>query len=223
MWKLIALASILLAFALGSAADAGCRLCVESITAQVSGGSGWGKSIDLRVIARAADQASIPVTATAVVMQVDGDRSKCLTVSLTRSGVEGGLATYSGTFTGYGQSTHSGRLDLGGEIYDFTVPLNGEPGQVKLIEGAAATQTIAQRPIAVVPAPAIQPPAAATPVPAAAAQRIDAAQEGSTGGLSAPDQQGILIGIGVVAFVAGSVLLERRRSVARQPESALET
>jgi len=217
MWKLIALTSLLLAFALGSAADAGCRLCVESITAQATGGngSGWGKSFDLRVVARAADQANIPGTATAVVMQVDGDRSKCLTVSLTRSSVESGLATYSGTFTGHGQSTHSGRLDLGGEIYDFTVPLNGQPGQVRLIEGAAATQTIAQRPIAVIPAPAIQAPAAATPAAVAAAQPVSAPQGASSGGLSVPDQQGLLLGIGVVAFVLGSVLLERRRTHAR--------
>lgn len=221
MWKLIALTSLLLALALGSAADAGCRLCVESITAQTSsGGSGWGKSITLRVIGRATDQASIPTTATAVVMQVDGDRSKCLTVSLARTGLEGGLVTYSGTFTGYGQSTQSGRLDLGGEIYDFTVPLNGEPGQVKLIEGAAATQTIAQRPIAVVPAPATQ--ATAAPIPAVA-QPASVREREPAAGLSAPDQQGILIGIGVVAFVAGSVLLERRRSAVSRTDSALES
>lgn len=217
MWKVIALTSLLLALALGSAADAGCRLCVESITAQTSGGgSGWGKSITLRVIARATDQASIPMTATAVVMQVDGDRSKCLNVSLSRSGVEGGLATYSGTFTGYGQSTHSGRLDLGGEIYDFTVPLNGEPGQVKLIDGAAASQTIAQRPIAVVPAPAIQAPVAAVAQPASARESEPAAE------LSAPDQQAILLGIGVVVFVAGTVLLERRRAHDRGTGGVLE-
>lgn len=219
MWKLIALTSLLLALALGSAADAGCRLCVESITAQAEKGSGWGKSIDLRIIARVADASSVPATATAVVMQVDGDRSKCLTVSLARTGLEGGLATYSGTFTGYGHSTHSGRLDLGGEIYDFTVPLNGEPGQVKLIEGASASQTIAQRPIAVVPAPATQ--ATVAPV-AAAAQPAAVREREAPAGLSTPDQQGILIGVGVVAFVAGSVLLERRRSAARRTEGALE-
>lgn len=225
MWRLITLASVLFILAAGSPAEAGCRLCVESVTAQATGGSGagWGKSFDLRVVARAADQASIPGTATAVVMQVDGDRSKCLTVSLVRSGIEGGLVTYSGSFTGYGQATHSGRLAIGSEVYDFTVPLNGEPGQVKLIDGAAATQTIAQRPIAVVPAPAIQAPAVATAAPIPAAARPESGREReAAAGLSVPDQQGILIGIGVVAFVAGSVLLERRRSAARRTEGALE-
>ena len=148
MRRLIALASVLLILAAGSSADAGCRLCVESITAQSSGsGSGWGKSISLRVIARAADPASAPAT---------------------------------------------------------------------------ASQTLAQRSIAVVPAPATQAPAAATPVAVAAAQPGGVQQEGSTGGLSAPDQQGILLGIGIVAFVAGSVLLERRRSAAHRTEGALE-
>lgn len=225
MWRLITLASLLFILAAGSPAEAGCRLCVESITAQATGGSGagWGKSFDLRVVARAADQASIPGTATAVVMQVDGDRSKCLTVSLVRSGIEGGLVTYSGSFTGYGQATHSGRLALGDEVYDFTVPLNGEPGRFKLIEGAAATQTIAQRPIAVVPAPAIQATVAPTVAPIrAAAQPASAREREAAAGLSVPDQQGILIGIGVVAFVAGSVLLERRRSAADRTEGVLE-
>ena len=223
MWRLIALTSLLLAFALGTAADAKCRLCIESISAQTTDGTGgFGKQITLRLTARSSEGGILPESATAVVMQVDGDRTKCRTVVLQRTGVAGGgLGTFAGSFNAYGQTTHSGRLDLGGEVYDFTVPLDGRPGTVQLVAFAPGTAPTVQAPA---PQAVAQVPAApvTTARPAAAAQPAGGVRNDPARGLSGPDQQGILIGIGIVVFVAGSVLLERRRAHDRGAEGALE-
>ena len=223
MWKLIALTSLLLAIALGTAADAKCRLCIESISAQTSDGTGGvGKQITIRLTARSSEGGTLPESATAVVMQVDGDRTKCRTVVLQRTGLAGGLGTFAGSFNAYGQTTHSGRLDLGGEVYDFIVPLNGQPGTVQLVAfapgTAPTTQVRAPQVIAQVPA---APVAAARP--AAAAQPAGGVRSDRAPDLSGPDQQGILLGIGIVIFVAGTVLLERRRAHDRDTRGALET
>lgn len=222
MWKLIALTSLLLALALGSAADAKCRLCIESISAQTTDGTGgFGKQITLRLTARSSEGGILPESATAVVMQVDGDRTKCRTVVLQRTGVAGGLGTFAGSFNAYGQTTHSGRLDLGGEVYDFTVPLNGQPGTVQLVVFATGTAptTQVQAPPAVAQVPAAPVRAA---LPSAAAQPATGVRSDRAPGLSGPDQQGILLGIGIVVFIAGTVLLERRRAHDRGTGGVLE-
>lgn len=228
MWRLVALTSLLLALALGTGAEAKCRMCIESISAQTSDGTGgFGKQITLRLTARSNEGAVLPESATAVVMQVDGDRTKCRTVVLQRTGVAGGLGTFAGSFNAYGQTTHSGRLDLGGEVYDFTVPLNGQPGTVQLVAFAPGTTPAiqAQLPAAV----AAQAPVAPAPVaavtaalPAAAAQPAAGVRAGSAPGLSDPDQQALLLGVGIVVFIAGTVLLERRRARDRRSGGALE-
>lgn len=215
MWRLVALVSVVLALAPASPGDAKCRICVESISAQAAEGSGWGRSISLRLAVSAGEGVAVPEKASAVVMQVDGDRSKCLTVSLPRvEGTSNGLVTYAGTFQGYGQTTHSGRLDIGGDIYDFTVPLSRQPGTVQFVAFSPGTVPAvqAQVPQAIVPQAALVP--TAKPVAAAAKARIGVRDDRAPG-LSVPDQQGLLLGIGVVAFVAGSVLLERHRAHAR--------
>ena len=220
MWRLIALAALLMTAALGSAADAKCRMCVESISAHTNDGTaGWGKQITLRLAARSSDGLAFPANATAIVMQVDGDRSKCITVALYKGGVSGDLATYAGTFTAYGQTVHSGRLDLDGDVYDFTVPLNGAPGTATLVgivvpadrvrpvapqrTAAAVAQTVA------VSVPVPQAPR--QPVPQSAAAPFD---------LSVPDRQGMLLAFAVILFIAASVYVERRQARAARREAS---
>lgn len=217
MWRLIALATLLFTAALGGAVEAKCRTCVESISAHTSDGTaGWGKQITLRLAARSSDGLGFPASATAVVMQVDGDRSKCITVALHQTGVAGGVATYAGTFTAYGQTVHSGRLDVAGDVFDFTVPLNGAPGTVTLV-GVAPVPTAAPVPRTIV-VPVTAPQAVAQPAPAqtatVAAPLFD---------LSAPDRQGKLLAFAVIFFIAASVFVERRQaSAARREGSAAE-
>ena len=214
MWRLIALATLLITAALGGAADAKCRTCVESLSAHTSDGTaGWGKQITLRLTARSTGGIA-PAGATAVVMQVDGDRSKCITVALHQTGVAGDVATYAGTFTAYGQTVHSGRLDVAGDVFDFTVPLNGAPGTVSLV-GVAPQPTAAPVPqtiVVPVAAPQAAQPAAAQPA-VAAAPLFD---------LSAPDRQGMLLALAVIVFIAASVYVERRQASARREGSAAE-
>ena len=209
MWRLIALTTLLLTAALGTVAEAKCRLCVESISAHTTDGTaGWGKQITLRLAARSTDGLAFPANATAVVMQVDGDRSKCITVALYKGDVSGDLATYAGTFTAYGQTVHSGRLDVGGDVFDFTVPLNGAPGTVTLV-GAAPPPTAAPAPRTVVVPVTV--PQVAQPAPAAPASPAAPLFD-----LSAPDRQGMLLALGVIAFIGASVYVERRQARARR-------
>lgn len=214
MWRLIALATLLLFAMLGSAADAKCRLCVETVSA-VGTGSGttaWGRTIDFRFTARSFDAAAaFPPEATGVVMQVDGDRSKCATFALRRLDVSGGVATYAGTFNGYGLTTHSGRIDIGGEIYGFTVPLDGTPGTAALVDVVAPTADPAAAP-AVVVAP-LQPAPATAPQPAPASAAFD---------LSAPDRQGMLLAFAVIVFIGASVFVERRQAKVRRGGGSAE-
>ncbi|HEX4743059.1 MAG TPA: hypothetical protein VFW12_00145 [Candidatus Limnocylindria bacterium] len=216
MRRVIVLATLLLTAALGTTAEAKCRMCVESISAQTNdGNAGGGKQITLRVAARSTDGGALPATATAVVMQVDGDRSKCITVALYRGDTSGGLVAYAGTFTAYGQTVHSGRLDIGGDVFDFTVPLNGAAGTVTLV-GVAPPATAAPVPrTIVVPATAPQPAVpAATAVPASAAAPVF--------DLSVPDRQGMLLAFAVILFIAASVYVERRQAKARREGSAAD-
>src|SRR5688572_27977638 len=216
MLRLIALATLLLTAMLGSAAEAKCRTCVESISAHTSDGTaGWGKQITLRLAARSTDGLALPANVTAIVMQVDGDRSKCITVALYKGDVSGDVATYAGTFTAYGQTVHSGRLDIAGDVFDFTVPLSGAPGMVTLV-GVAPQPTAAPAPrTIVVPVTA---PQAAQPAPAAPATAAAPLFD-----LSTPDRQGMLLAFAVILFIAASVYVERRQaSAARREGSAAE-
>src|SRR5712691_3514073 len=127
VWRPIVLASLLSLLALGTAAYADCASCLTSVFASRS-----GTSIGLSFTAHADDGSALPEVVTAVVMQVDGQRTKCLTVPLRKTAEAHGAALYSGTFTAYGQASHSGRVDLAGQIYEFTVPLDGTAGKVAL-------------------------------------------------------------------------------------------
>ena len=208
MRRVIVLASLLLLLlvALGTAAYAGCQTCLERIVADRS-----GTGVTLRIVARSADESFVfPESGAAVVMQVDGNRTKCLNVGLLRKGTEGpGVAVYTGTFTAYGEKTHSGRVDIGGQIYEFTVPLDGTAGTLAI----AADQTplapvgTQNRPVVTVTA------APATPAPASAPAAADTAVAGP---LELVRQQpAFLIGAMVVLITILGAYFDRRRALAR--------
>jgi hypothetical protein len=208
MRRVMLLASLLLVALvfLGTAAYAGCQTCLERIVAER-----LGTGVTLRIVARSADESFVfPESGAAVVMQIDGNGTKCLTVQLLRKGTEGpGVAIYTGTFNAYGAKTHSGRVDVGGQIYEFTVPLDGSVGTLAIAAdqtplGPVGTQS---RPIVRVTA------APATPAPASAPASSETA-------LAKPlqlvrDQPAFLLGALVVLITILGAYFDRRRALAR--------
>jgi hypothetical protein len=113
-----------------------------------------------------------------------------------------GLAVYKGSFQAYGTYSHSGRIDLAGTIYEFTVPLDGKPGTVSL----AADQTPLPNgvPVQISAAPTWPPREAPTQAPAAQA------------GVSLPTiEPAFVIGAGVVLLTIVGAYVDRRRALAR--------
>jgi hypothetical protein len=208
MRRAIGLASLLLLLlaVLGTAAYAGCQTCLEKIIAERS-----GTGVTLTIVARSADETFVfPDTGAAVVMQVDGNGTKCLNVHLLRKGTEGpGMAVYSGTFTAYGEKTHSGRVDVGGQIWEFTVPLDGKTGGT--LAYAADQSPLEQarfqsRPIVSV---------TAAPAPSAPANAPAAADPAFAGLLELMREPAFLIGAMVVLITIVGAYVDRRRALAR--------
>ena len=147
--------------ALGMAAYAGCSSCFTSVFAHRT-----PTSIDLSFTAESTDDTVLPDSVVAVVMQVDGNRTKCLNTIVSKTSQSHGIAVYRGAFGAYGTYTHSGRIELGGQIYQFTVPLDGTAGTIEI----AADQSPLNRNGLRVQVIATPP---ATPVPTVAPARPD--------------------------------------------------
>jgi hypothetical protein len=233
MWRLVLVTSMFLTLALGAVAQASPPpIVVESLTIQNE-----GAGTTLRFTARFAeafDESAFPQTGTAVVMQADGQRSKCLNVSLVRTNVVGGLATYVGKFNFiYQASVLTGRADLGGSIFDFSAPMDGTPGTVVRSEAssingqgsnaAAPAVVIRPQPVTITPDPATIDPrlkATAAPEPqAVVAQPAPAAQQGaaplSSLVNSVSTQPVAWLGLIVVLVAVVSAYFDRKRSLSR--------
>jgi hypothetical protein len=197
MVRVFALALLFAVLALGGVAYADCTSCFTSVFAQRT-----STNIQLNFSARVGESAAAPDSVDAVIMQVDGNRTKCLTTTLTRTSFTHGLALYTGTFAAYGTYTHSGRVELLGQIYEFTVPLDGSAGKI----GIATDQSPLNRNgfrAQVTAAPVTPQPTAAT-----------AATQGA--GLQLPKiELAYLIGAGVVFFTVLGAYVDRRRALAR--------
>ena len=195
MWRLPALALLFALLGLGAVAYADCTSCVTSVFAQRA-----GANIQLTFTASASSATTLPQEVTAVVMQVDGNRTKCLNIGLQKNTEINGFAVYSGLFPAYGTYSHSGRVELGGQIYEFTVPLDGSPGKVAV----AADQSPLNRnglrvqvtALPVTPAPTLAP----APPPPPTFPAIEPVY---------------LIGAGVILVTVVGAYVDRRRALAR--------
>jgi len=193
--RVFLLAFLLAVLALGGAAYADCTSCFTSVFAHRT-----STNIDLSFTAQASEDVVLPDSVVAVVMQVDGNRTKCLNTTLTKTSQSHGVALYRGSFGAYGTYTHSGRIELAGQIYAFTVPLDGTPGKIDvaadqspLNRNGVRVQVIAAVPVT--PAPTIAPAAAGVDLP-----KIEPA---------------FLIGGGVILITIVGAYVDRRRSLAR--------
>lgn len=192
MLRVAVLASLLALLGLAGAVYAGCTTCFTAVLAERS-----GTNVRLTFTAYTDPGTPLPDTATAVLMQVDGNRTKCATITLQRNGT-----TYGGLFDAYGQYSHSGRVELAGQIYDFTVPLDGTPGQVNLSADQTPLRGFFSLNVTAAPVPVA---AVATSAPTAAPAPAKLPSIDPT----------FVIGAAVVLITVLGAYVDRRRAFAR--------
>jgi hypothetical protein len=121
----LALALTLAALALGSfpaPAEAKCPTCLDGISVQTTDGRPWtqGKPIALVVSARRGEPGrAFPETGAAVMMNADGNRTKCITIPLKLVAAQGDSAMYAGLFYPFQLAAYDGKLQLGDATFDF--------------------------------------------------------------------------------------------------------
>src|SRR5258708_29082639 len=98
-----------------SAASADCVFCVDTVSLQTRDGQPWtaGKPVTLVVHVAQRALATIPATGLAVVMQTDGDRTKCLDVPLKLVSSDGQGAAYARLFFPFRAARYRGTLPIG--------------------------------------------------------------------------------------------------------------
>ncbi len=146
MLRLLAIVSLVFSSVVfsGSAAAADCELCLDSVALQTRDGQPWTAGKPVTLVVHIADRAAIPLPSSArvVVMQTDGDRTKCLDVplKLVQSDASGGL--YAGLFFPFRPARYDGKLAIGNDLRDIRFDVN------KMVAGAApAGELPAAKPI----------------------------------------------------------------------------
>ena len=195
MWRVLLLAFLFALLGLGTAAYADCNSCFTSVFAQRT-----STNIELTFTARVDDNTVLPESVVAVVMQVDGNRTKCLNTTLSKTSQAHGFAVYRGSFGAFGTYTHSGRIDLAGQIYEFTVPLDGKPGKIDVAKDQTPLNRNGLR-VQVTAAPVTPAPTIAPAAPA---------------GTGLPNvNPTYLIGGAVILVTIVGAYVDRRRALAR--------
>lgn len=138
-------------------AAGGCALCLTSVVLQTRDGQAWsaGKPVTLVVEIAHAAQVAPPATALAVVMQTDGDRTKCLDVPMKLVRSDGPSATYAGLFFPFYAARFDGKLSVGDLVEDITFDVR------RLTAGAAPAGELPEAEKIDTSAPAIAPFSAA--------------------------------------------------------------
>lgn len=111
----------------GQAALGDCALCADNVSLQTRDGQPWaaGKPVTLVVhVSRHANGVALPASAVAVVMQTDGDRTKCLDVPLKLVSSDGSTGLYAGLFFPFRAARYDGKLSVGDDVSDITFDVN---------------------------------------------------------------------------------------------------
>lgn len=125
----IGLALLLILSSIGltaTAALADCVNCVDNVSLQTRDGLAWtaGKPVTLVVHVTRHAAGSVPASAVAVVMQTDGDRTKCLDVPMKLVSGDGSTGLYAGLFFPFRAARYDGKLSVGDDVSDVTFDVN---------------------------------------------------------------------------------------------------
>ena len=109
-----------------SAAAADCVNCADNVSLQTRDGQPWtaGKPVTLVVHVTRHAAGAVPASAAAVVMQTDGDRTKCLDVPLKLVSSDGATGLYAGLFFPFRAARYDGKLSVGDDVTDITFDVN---------------------------------------------------------------------------------------------------
>jgi hypothetical protein len=134
-----------------SAAAAECRTCIDSVALQTRDGQPWQAGQPVTLVVRITNHAPgpLPDAAQAVVMQTDGDRTKCLGVPLKLVDGDASSGLYAGLFFPFRAARYDGVLSIGEDVQDITFDVN------RLVAGAAPAGDL----------PAAEPLDTSAPVP----------------------------------------------------------
>lgn len=106
-------------------AAAGAPFTVAGVSVQTRDGSVWSEGAPIVLVVRVSSPAAtdLPAKALSVVMQTDGERTKCLDVAMKQVSLTGGVATYAGVFYPFRAATYDGRFGIGDDVSEirFTV------------------------------------------------------------------------------------------------------
>jgi hypothetical protein len=99
-----------------------CTWCLSSVALQTRDGQPWvdGKPVTLVVNVASRVSGELPKEAQAVVMQTDGDRTKCLGVPLKLVSSDAGGSVYAGVFFPFRAARYDGQLVVGGDVQPIT-------------------------------------------------------------------------------------------------------
>lgn len=123
MRKALSLLALALSpLALSVTAAAGGSYAVSGVSVQTRDGSAWTEGAPVVLVVRATSPAGLtfPDRAISVVMQTDGERTKCLDVAMKRVSTEDGVATYAGVFYPFRAATYDGHFAIGDDVSDIT-------------------------------------------------------------------------------------------------------
>jgi hypothetical protein len=107
-------------------AAADCALCLESVALQTRDGQPWIAGQPVTLVLRIGNDSAVPLPAAAqaVVMQTDGDRTKCLGVPLKLVESDASGALYAGVFFPFRPAVYDGKLSIGDDLHDITFDVN---------------------------------------------------------------------------------------------------
>jgi hypothetical protein len=74
-----------------------------------------------------------PDKALSVVMQTDGERTKCLDVAMKLVSTDGGVATYAGVFYPFRAATYDGRFSIGEDVHQIQFAVTTVPASAASI------------------------------------------------------------------------------------------
>ena len=217
MWRTI-LVTMILFLALGGSAAA-CPSCGAKTLVNGVSIESTDSTQTLVLLVQPAPGQTLPETGTAVVMQFNGSRSKCLNVPVLRGSIDtSGNTQYRGTLPNYyggtrgAVNTFSGRVDLLGDVYEFTATTDATPGTIRVITDGTTVNNVTAPTFPPTLAPVVTPATVATSAPVAA----PASSPEPVSDPWAPVRQPItlLAALALVATLAGAYV-DRRKALAR--------
>lgn len=117
---------------------AGGAYSVDATWVQTRDGSAWAEGQPITLVVRATSTgAEFPASALSVVMQTDGERTKCLNVAMKLVSTDGGVATYAGIFHPFRAATYDGKFGIGEDVHDVRFTVGAAPARPATIPADA--------------------------------------------------------------------------------------